>query len=98
METGIRCDPCHWPQCQRYFEMLYERQIPMAAKSFAVGMRVEHPQNMINESQYGIPDHKVLGPASYKVTWKADDGRECTPSVCVRAAELLRLHRRTAVL
>lgn len=35
------------------FQMLYEKQIPMEAKDFAVGLRVEHPQSMINESQYG---------------------------------------------
>ncbi len=57
------------------FERLWEKKIPMEPKAFAVGLRVQHPQRMINESQYGIPDHKVLGPASYKVTWKADDGR-----------------------
>lgn len=58
------------------FEMLYERQIPMAAKSFAVGMRVEHPQNMINESQYGSgADMKLLPTAAYKVTHQASNGR-----------------------
>ncbi|MCM1540311.1 MAG: FAD-dependent oxidoreductase [Blautia sp.] len=35
------------------FQMLYEKQIPMEAKAFAVGLRVEHPQSMIDESQYG---------------------------------------------
>ena len=35
------------------FAMLYEKNFPMAAKPFAVGFRVEHPQNLINISQYG---------------------------------------------
>ena len=35
------------------FQMLYEKQVPMEAKDFAVGLRVEHPQAMIDESQYG---------------------------------------------
>ncbi len=35
------------------FHMLYEKQVPMEAKAFAVGLRVEHLQSMINESQYG---------------------------------------------
>lgn len=35
------------------FSMLKEKGIPMQAKSFAVGVRMEHPQHMINESQYG---------------------------------------------
>ena len=57
------------------FEMLYERQIPMAAKSFAVGMRVEHPQEMINRSQYGRPEVKELGAANYKLTHQLENGR-----------------------
>lgn len=35
------------------FRMLYEKQVPMKAKAFAAGLRVEHPQSMINKSQYG---------------------------------------------
>ena len=58
------------------FQMLYERQIPMAAKSFAVGMRVEHPQQMINESQYGTgADMALLPTAAYKVTHQSSNGR-----------------------
>lgn len=58
------------------FQMLFERQIPMAAKSFAVGMRVEHPQEMINESQYGAgADMSLLPTAAYKVTHQASNGR-----------------------
>lgn len=55
--------------------MLYEKQVPMEAKSFAVGLRVEHPQRMVNESQYGMPDPGALGAAPYKVTAKAKNGR-----------------------
>ena len=47
----------------------------MEAKAFAVGLRVEHPQSMINESQYGMADPGSLGAASYKVTAKARNGR-----------------------
>lgn len=57
------------------FDMLYAKQIPMEAKPFAVGLRVEHPQSMINESQYGSQDTGNLGAASYKVTAKASNGR-----------------------
>ncbi len=57
------------------FEMLYERRIPMEAKSFAVGLRVEHPQEMINKSQYGLAEAGSFGAAPYKVTAKADNGR-----------------------
>ena len=57
------------------FEMLYEMGISMEAKPFAVGMRVEHPQRMINLSQYGREQVPILGSAPYKVTARAEDGR-----------------------
>ncbi len=57
------------------FRMLYEKGIEMEAKPFAVGMRVEHPQELINLSQYGNRDVKALGNAPYKVTARAGDGR-----------------------
>ena len=57
------------------FEMLYNMGIPMEAKAFAVGMRVEHPQAMINWSQYGQADRGVLGAASYKLTAGTSTGR-----------------------
>lgn len=57
------------------FSMLYDRQVPMEAKAFAVGLRVEHPQSMINESQYGTAEPGTLGAAPYKVTARAENGR-----------------------
>ena len=56
------------------FQMLYEKQIPMEAKAFAVGLRVEHLQRMINADQYG-DETSGLGAAPYKVTAQADNGR-----------------------
>lgn len=57
------------------FKMLYDMNIPMEAKSFAVGVRMEHPQEMINRSQYGMGYSKDLPTAAYKVTAKLSDGR-----------------------
>lgn len=57
------------------FSMLYEKQVPMEAKAFAVGLRVEHLQSMINESQYGAEEPGALGAASYKVTARGRNGR-----------------------
>lgn len=57
------------------FSMLYEKQIPMEPKAFAVGLRVEHPQSMINLSQYGTAEPGSLGAAPYKVTARAANGR-----------------------
>lgn len=58
------------------FQMLYEKEIPMRSKSFAIGVRVEHPREMINISQYGegYPE-EYLPTASYKLTAKAENGR-----------------------
>ncbi len=57
------------------FSMLLDRGVPMEAKSFAVGLRVEHSQRMIDISQYGTSEPGGLGAAPYKVTAKARDGR-----------------------
>ena len=57
------------------FEMLCGKQIPMEAKAFAVGLRVEHSQEMINQSQYGQGDSGAFGAAPYKVAAQADNGR-----------------------
>lgn len=57
------------------FSMLYENNIPMEAKPFAVGFRVEHRQEMINTGQYGENYPRILPAASYKVAAKTSDGR-----------------------
>lgn len=57
------------------FDMLYQEQIPMEAKAFAVGLRVEHPQSMINISQYGMEEPGTLGAAPYKVAAQTSVGR-----------------------
>lgn len=57
------------------FYMLKDRKVSMEKKPFAVGFRVEHPQSIINKSQYGIEDPKTLPPAPYKLTTTTDNGR-----------------------
>lgn len=57
------------------FAMLKEEGVVMEPKSFAVGMRIEHPQTMINESQYGMETSKHLPAADYKLTYRASNGR-----------------------
>ena len=56
------------------FQMLKEKNIQMEAKSFAVGLRIEHPQDMINKAQYG-ENNKFLPPAEYKLTYQTKKGR-----------------------
>ncbi len=57
------------------FQALYEEALPMEAKAFAVGLRVEHPQSLINRCQYGREDPGSLGAAPYKVTAQTSTGR-----------------------
>ncbi len=57
------------------FGMLKERKVEMQTKPFAVGFRVEHPQSLINLSQYGFEDAKGLGAAPYKLTTTTGSGR-----------------------
>ncbi len=56
------------------FYMLNKHNIIMNAKPFAVGIRIEHPQDMINEAQYGKYS-KHLKPASYKLTYTTSKKR-----------------------
>lgn len=57
------------------FAMFHDRRIHMEPKSFAVGLRVEHSQSIINEAMYGEEENIILGAAPYKVTHKLDNGR-----------------------
>ena len=49
----------------------------MNRKNFSVGVRIEHKQDMINESQYGSFTNLDLPPAEYKLVYHGDDGRSC---------------------
>ena len=57
------------------FEMLYNNGLYMESKPFAMGIRIQHSQEMINISQYGNNYYKGLGPANYKLTYKSTEGR-----------------------
>ena len=58
------------------FEMLYSHSIPMEAKDFAVGFRVQHPQSFVDKSQYGRDNADgSLPAASYKLAAKTSVNR-----------------------
>ena len=58
------------------FEALERGGIPMEQKAFAIGVRVEHPEEMIARNQYGEAwKHSSLPAADYKLTHRAADGR-----------------------
>ncbi|HKQ10561.1 MAG TPA: NAD(P)/FAD-dependent oxidoreductase [Rhizomicrobium sp.] len=56
------------------FEMLYERGVAIEAKPFSLGLRIEHPQGLIDKARFGrsIPQ---LGAADYKLVHHAKNGR-----------------------
>lgn len=57
------------------FYMLNKNNVSMTSKAFAIGLRIEHPQEMINISQYGEKYAKMLPPASYKLTYQTKNNR-----------------------
>lgn len=58
------------------FEKLYEHQVDMVAKPFAIGLRIEHPQKLINQAQYKeFAEHPKLGQAEYRLAHQATNGR-----------------------
>ena len=59
------------------FKMLKDKGITMNRKNFSVGLRIEHKQEMINESQYGTLTKLNLPPAEYKLVYHGEDGRSC---------------------
>ena len=63
------------------FTMLHETGIPMEAKPFAMGVRIEHKQQTIDEAQYGKAD-PVLPPADYKLVRHLEDATVYTFCMC----------------
>ena len=58
------------------FVMLNDRQVAMEAKDFAVGVRVEHPQSLIDKNQYKEAyGHPRLKSAEYRLTCQTSVGR-----------------------
>ena len=54
---------------QDIFDLLNKHEVFMEPKSFAMGLRIEHPQKLINRLQYReAAEHPKLGAANYKIT------------------------------
>jgi len=56
------------------FEMLHDRGVAIEAKPFSIGLRIEHPQGMVDKARFGrsIPE---LGAAEYRLVHHAKNGR-----------------------
>jgi len=55
--------------CKDVYQLLYEKNIPLEAKSIAIGVRVEHKQSFIDQVQYKSKNGrgKYLPPAEYRL-------------------------------
>lgn len=56
------------------FTLLHQKNIEIIAKGFALGVRIEHPQELINTIQYGTgyAETNLLPPASYSLVEQVD--------------------------
>ena len=63
------------------FVMLRDAGIPMEAKPFAMGVRIEHKQALVDKAQYG-EENPVLPPADYKLVCHLEDATVYTFCMC----------------
>ena len=56
------------------FQLIYNKKLHIEPKAFAIGLRVQHLQQMISESQYGKL-YRKCPPADYKLTHQTSQGR-----------------------
>ena len=58
------------------FQMLYDKGVYVEAKPFSIGVRIEHPQTLIDKARFGrFAGHPLLGAADYKLVHHAKNGR-----------------------
>lgn len=65
------------------YELLEQRGVPLERKAFAMGLRVEHPQGVIDRIQYGAPRHPNLTAADYAVAWNNQSTGRSAYSFCM---------------
>lgn len=58
------------------FAMLHARGVHVEAKPFSIGVRIEHPQSLIDRARFGdFAGNKILGAADYKLVHHCATGR-----------------------
>lgn len=66
------------------YKMMAEFGVPMTAKSFAMGFRIEHPQKWINQAQYKeFHEHPRLGAADYHLTYQNKQTQRSAYTFCM---------------
>lgn len=67
--SGSHCILATGHSSDEIFLELQDKGVALEGKSFAMGLRVEHPQQLVNKIQYAdFHDHPKLGSANYKLT------------------------------
>ncbi|MEP7043217.1 MAG: FAD-dependent protein, partial [Dokdonella sp.] len=58
------------------FQMLFDAGVTIEAKPFSIGLRIEHPQSVIDQARFGnFAGHPILGAADYKLVHHCRNGR-----------------------
>jgi uncharacterized FAD-dependent dehydrogenase len=58
------------------FQMLFDQGVYIEAKPFSIGVRIEHPQSLIDRARFGpAAGHPLLGAADYKLVHHCSNGR-----------------------
>jgi hypothetical protein len=65
------------------YRMLWDRNVAMAPKPFAMGLRVEHPAALINLIQWGQARHPRLPAADYRLSYNNPVSGRSTYSFCM---------------
>lgn len=66
------------------YEMLAQLDCPIEQKAFAIGVRIEHPQGLIDSAQYGrFAGHPNLGAADYQLVYKNDGMNRAAYTFCM---------------
>jgi hypothetical protein len=66
------------------YEMAKKLGVAMRPKSFAVGVRIEHPRAIIDKIQYGdFAGDPKLGAARYRLSWENPSTQKGTYSFCM---------------
>ncbi len=75
-EKASRCVLAVGHSARDTFTMLHEHGYVLTPKSFAMGLRIQHPQHLIDEALYGkdAADKWQLPPSPYKLTHRLADG------------------------
>ncbi|MHB8170728.1 MAG: NAD(P)/FAD-dependent oxidoreductase [Thermincolia bacterium] len=66
------------------YKALDEAGVELQAKAFALGVRIEHPQGLIDQAQYGaMAGHPKLGAADYHLTYQNKEAGRAAYTFCM---------------